>query len=481
MMNCQEAIKSALAGNEAGFEYLYNQTKNQKYYLALKYVGDEETAKDVLQEAYVKAWKNLASVDPEKFESWFGTIVANTAKNELAKRKRTALDLREEIDEEIEPNEVFDRTVSSWENMPELNYTRKETAELVHELLDELPEEQRMVLLMFEIEELTIREIAEALECSEATVKSRLKYGRNKIKVKGEELQKKGYKLYSFSPIVLLILLLKTDEKVFAAEATTSAALDFCKKNVWNSQKMAKAAAVKSTGIKTFLATTVGKATVGVASAFVIGGVAIGTIAYSNNNNPPKEGQNVAVLENTEEHDKEIEKVQTEEKEIPTENEEIIYENEDGSDPFFDYEKRFELGDPDSFGVSGSLNIVDINHIKKYTGEKIEKIDEDWQINSVGSTMIGMLIYKERQSRKHDVTWSGNEYFLSPVNYSEVPNGETVHVESSITVGAEHIWGTPAVGCTVTIYKVSSEEHGDGYLLQNAFDGMPGDVNPVKE
>lgn len=481
MMNYQEAIKRALAGDESGFEYLYNQTKNQKYYLALKYVGDEETAKDVLQEAYVKAWKNLATVDPDKFEPWLGTIVANTAKTELAKRKHTALDLREEIDEEIEPNEVFDRAVSSWENMPELNYTRKETAEMVHELLDELPEEQRMVLLMFEIEELTIREIAEALECSEATVKSRLKYGRNKIKVKGEELQKKGYKLYSFSPIVLLILLLRTDEKVFAAEATTSATLNSCKKNVWDSQKIVHATAVKNTGIKTFLATTGGKVTVGITSALVIGGITIGAITYSNNDSQPKGEQNVAVLEDTEENDKEIETVQTEAKEMLTENEKIIYENEDGSDPFFDYENRFELGDPDSFGNRGNLNTVDINHIKKYTGEKIKKIDEDWQINSVTGTMIGMLVYTESQARKADVTAKGNEYFLSPTNYIEIPNGETVHVESGITVGAEHLFGTQAIGNTVTIYKVSSEEYGDGYLLQSAFNGSPADVNPANK
>ena len=58
-MTYTQAVEKACNGDSTGFEFLYDTTKNNKYYLALKYVKDEEAAKDVLQEAYIRAWKNL--------------------------------------------------------------------------------------------------------------------------------------------------------------------------------------------------------------------------------------------------------------------------------------------------------------------------------------------------------------------------------------------------------------------------------------
>lgn len=56
-MTYTEAVEMARKGETTGFDFLYNSTKSNKYYLALKYVRNEETAKDVLQEAYIRAWK----------------------------------------------------------------------------------------------------------------------------------------------------------------------------------------------------------------------------------------------------------------------------------------------------------------------------------------------------------------------------------------------------------------------------------------
>ena len=142
-MTYTEAIRKALSGDASGFEYLYNSTRNNKYYLALKYVKNEETAKDVIQEAYLRARKSLDKLkEPEKFESWLAQIVVNTAKNELEKRNHTPLDLRAESSEDEDNTEIIDRAVSSWDNVPELEYTKEETRQLVHELIDALPDEQ---------------------------------------------------------------------------------------------------------------------------------------------------------------------------------------------------------------------------------------------------------------------------------------------------------------------------------------------------
>lgn len=79
----------------------------------------EEAAKDVLQEAYIRAWKNLDKLkEPEKFDSWLAQIVVNTAKNELEKRNHTPLDLRMESGEE-EDAEIMDQAVSvHWMAVP---------------------------------------------------------------------------------------------------------------------------------------------------------------------------------------------------------------------------------------------------------------------------------------------------------------------------------------------------------------------------
>ena len=156
-MTYTEAVEKALNGDTTGFDFLYNSTKNNKYYLALKYVKNEEAAKDVLQEAYIRAWKNLDKLkEPERFESWLSQIVVNTAKNELEKRNHTPLDLRaESSSEEENDTEIFDRAVSSWDNVPELEYTKEETRQLVHELIDSLSDEQRFVVIAFELEGMT--------------------------------------------------------------------------------------------------------------------------------------------------------------------------------------------------------------------------------------------------------------------------------------------------------------------------------------
>lgn len=122
----------------------------------------------------------------------------------------------EEFEYQIEDDDL--------EVQPELSYTRQETKELVHELIDSLSEEQRLCILMFHIEGIPISEIARAMDCSENTVKSRLNYGRKNLRMKAEDLQKKGYKLYSVAPLPLFLMLLRSEEKALAAEGILSAA-----------------------------------------------------------------------------------------------------------------------------------------------------------------------------------------------------------------------------------------------------------------
>ena len=222
-MNYTEAVALAKAGNERGFGFLYETTYKSKYYLALQYMKNEEAAKDVLQDAYCKAFDRLDTLaEPEAFPGWLGRIVANTAKNALAKRNPVLFSEMGTEDEDgtfeyrIEDDKI--------ENQPELSYTRQETQELVRQLIDSLSDEQRICILMFHIENVPINEIAATLGCSENTVKSRLNYGRKNLRKKAEELKKKGYKLYNVAPLPLFLYLLRSQEGYLAADGALTAA-----------------------------------------------------------------------------------------------------------------------------------------------------------------------------------------------------------------------------------------------------------------
>ncbi len=216
-MTYTEAVQKALEGDERGFGFLYENTYRSKLYLALQYMKNEEAAEDVLQEAYLRAFLNLKSLkDPERFSAWLGQIVANTAKNVLAKKNPVLFsDLPSESEEEPYEEQIEDERTDS---QPELAYTREETRQLVQEMLDSLSEPQRICILMFYMDGASIREIAQALDCSENTVKSRLNYGRKNIRKKAEELEKKGYNFFGLAAVSLLLLLLPRDVSAMAHE-----------------------------------------------------------------------------------------------------------------------------------------------------------------------------------------------------------------------------------------------------------------------
>lgn len=221
-MDVRTAVDRAVKGDAQGFAFLYEETYQKKYYLALQYMKNKEAAEDVLQEAYLKAFQKINTLqNPEAFEGWLGMIIANTAKNALAK-KNAMLFSELAVDEEGEEY-VYDVEDEDPGKQPEQAYSREETRQLVHTLMDTLSEEQRMCILMFHIENASISEIANTMNCSENTVKSRLNYGRKNLRTKAEELQKKGYRLYSVAPIPLLLYLLRSDQEAFAMQKMVAA------------------------------------------------------------------------------------------------------------------------------------------------------------------------------------------------------------------------------------------------------------------
>lgn len=229
-MDIQQLIKKAKAGDEKAFSRLYHQTYNRNYYIVQKMVKSEQDTQDILQDTYIKVYTHLDNYQhdsPGGFAAWTAKIATNTALSHL-RRKNPVLfsEMEQETEDGVMELEWEDETP---DYKPEVAFDKKETAMIIQELLESLSEEQRICILMYYLEDMSVKEIAQQCSCSENTVKSRLNYGRKNIQKQGEVLKKKGIPLYHVAPLTLLLYLLKKETADAAEKATVFARFNFQK------------------------------------------------------------------------------------------------------------------------------------------------------------------------------------------------------------------------------------------------------------
>ena len=190
----KELVEMAVEGDQQAIAILYERTNRKAYYLALQLVKDQDQAQDILQDAYLKVFTNLGMLQqPENFQGWLDTIVINKSKDYLKKKKPVLFSQMAAKDEEESEPDFEDE---SGYFSPEKRVDYGETKRLIQEMIDCLPEAQRMAVVLYYLENLPVARIARIMECSEGTVKSRLNYGRKSIKEQVLALEKKGTKLY---------------------------------------------------------------------------------------------------------------------------------------------------------------------------------------------------------------------------------------------------------------------------------------------
>lgn len=223
--NLNELVEKARAGSKDAFSDLYEQTYSKVYYTVKSMVKDEDAVIDILQDSYIKAFTHLDNFEGNtRFLPWVRQIAANTARDWLKKQKPllfSELNHNDESESPVEERFVDDREAS----IPEQVIDQAETKRLIQEIIDELPDDQRAAIGMYYYEEMSVREIAEAMGATENAVKSRLLYGRRKIEKKVRELEKRGTKLYGLAPIPFLLLLFRS-QKAYASEIPDTALLD---------------------------------------------------------------------------------------------------------------------------------------------------------------------------------------------------------------------------------------------------------------
>ena len=218
-----DLITRAKTGDQAALTALYERSYSKAYYTVKAMIKNEDDVFDVLQDTYVKAFSHLNGFTGSEanFTPWVKQIAANTARDWL-KKKRPMLFSEMGTDEELPAEEFFAEERA--ERLPEVALDQAETVRLIREIIEELPEDQRAAIGMYYYEDMSVREIAQAMGATENAVKSRLMYGRRKIEKKVSELEQKGTKLYGLAPILFLLLLFR-GSKAQAAAAPAGALL----------------------------------------------------------------------------------------------------------------------------------------------------------------------------------------------------------------------------------------------------------------
>ena len=174
-------VQAAKRGDDSAFEELVRRYDRNVFRIAQHITQNREDAEDVVQEAFLKAYSNLAQFQEQsKFYTWLVRIAVNEALMKLRRRKpeRTV-----SLDEDIKTEEdSMPREIADWSPNPEQQYTQAELKDILGKTIQGLPPSFRTVFVLRDVEGLSTEETASALELSVPAVKSRLLRARLQLR-----------------------------------------------------------------------------------------------------------------------------------------------------------------------------------------------------------------------------------------------------------------------------------------------------------
>lgn len=183
-LNEAEIIEQAKSGNQLAFRALVESFQGFVYSIAYRFTGNASEAEDLMQETFIRCWKNLDRYNAEyKMKTWLGKIVSNLCldylKSARRKNESKAVDFSIHIMDDANPEKEFET---------------KELHSIILKLADRLTPKQRAVFILRDLEMLEVDEVCEILGMNSANVKSNLYYARLNMKadlLKHYTIQKK--------------------------------------------------------------------------------------------------------------------------------------------------------------------------------------------------------------------------------------------------------------------------------------------------
>ena len=213
-------VSKVQSGDRSAADDLYSATYQGLYYYILKTVNDSELAQDLLQETFIEIYSTIQKLqEPGAFLKW---------SRQIAYHKCTAYNRKTHellVDENEEGQTVFDTLEEDrTEFIPHEALDKEDLKQTIHNILAQLPMDQRAAIMMRYFDELSVKEIAEIQGVSEGTVKSRLNYARKSIEKSVEDYEKKnGIKLHCVGILPLLLWLFRQQMASLTAPAASSA------------------------------------------------------------------------------------------------------------------------------------------------------------------------------------------------------------------------------------------------------------------
>lgn len=176
LTDLQEIIERVKKGDQAAFRRIVEEYRQQAFSLAFRIMCDEEEARDVVQESFIKVWQKIETYNmTQKFSTWLYKIVANSAIDRLRQIKRHNLINLDKVISKIE--------YLNLDNM-QMEIDNKETAQLIRWIAEGLPEKQQMVFILRDLQGVDSSEVRQILNLSENSVKSNLYHARKAIREK---------------------------------------------------------------------------------------------------------------------------------------------------------------------------------------------------------------------------------------------------------------------------------------------------------
>ena len=220
-------VAKLMSGNYDRYEKVYELSQKYIYKIINDIVQNHHTTEDLMQETYLQIYNKIDSLKEAKaFYVWAGRIATNLTLRYVQKYRKELL--TEQNEDEDEGNSIFDNVVNDHEEfIPESVLNNTEQQRIIAEILDGLSTEQKLCVQYYYYEEMSVGDIANLMECSTGTIKSRLNYARKSLKEAVSKFEKdNNVKLYSLSSMPLFYLIFKSEVEalVFASAGAGVAA-----------------------------------------------------------------------------------------------------------------------------------------------------------------------------------------------------------------------------------------------------------------
>ena len=175
----ESLILSCQNGDESSFSKLFNVLNKDVYRLIYSITRNNDDADEIFQECWIRIFRHIQSLkEPSKFPGWVSKIIINQSNTYFRHRKQSEF---EELNNDIEISSESVMFKPGSQLTPRQELIKKELRSEINEAISQLPNKQRISLVLFDVKGYSIKEIAGIMSCSEGAIKFNIHQARQKL------------------------------------------------------------------------------------------------------------------------------------------------------------------------------------------------------------------------------------------------------------------------------------------------------------